>query len=226
MTGGQQLSAAVQAGALQAQVECLPVTNGSPLMPVQCGCPHLQLLPGFFSADDNERLFQRLRWEQRWPDNRYQMAGRQFELPRLQTWHADPGIVYRYSNNLLASRPWTPLLLAIRRRLELQLGVRFNAVLVNYYRTGEDHVGWHSDDEPELGPQPFIASLSLGAERRFAYRHRSLPVQGSLSLPGGSLLTMAPDFQHEWLHSVPSQPGLAAGRINLTWRVVLPPPDA
>lgn len=185
-------------------------------------CPDLKLIDGFYDAAESVRLYQQLLHGQGWPDNRYVVAGRQFILPRLQTWHADPGIRYSYSNNLLETRPWTPLLLAIRARVESHLDFSFNSVLVNLYRNGGDHVGWHSDNEPELGGQPFIASLTLGAERPLQFRHKQSARQGQILLPNGSLLVMQPDFQHHWLHSVPPVPSVTEGRINLTFRKVIP----
>jgi len=184
-------------------------------------CAELELIEGFYTAVESERLYQRLLKEQNWPDNRYAVAGRQFVLPRLQTWHADLGIVYSYSNNLLQTRPWTPLLSGIRSKVEALLNYRFNSVLVNLYRTGEDYVGWHADNEPELGSRPFIASLTFGAERPFAFHHKKSSVQGRLLLRSGSLLVMRPDFQHHWLHSVPIEKSLTQGRINLTFRKVV-----
>lgn len=186
-------------------------------------CAELELIEAFYSASESERLYQRLLREQNWPDNRYTVAGRQFTLPRLQTWHADPGIVYSYSNNLLQTRPWTPLLYAIRAKIEDLLNYRFNSVLVNLYRNGEDYVGWHADNEPELGDRPFIASLTFGAERQFAFRHKQSFEQGQVLLRSGSLLVMQPDFQHHWLHSIPMQKNVSRGRINLTFRKVLAP---
>lgn len=186
-------------------------------------CAELELIEAFYSAAESERLYQRLLREQNWPDNRYTVAGRQFTLPRLQTWHADPGIVYSYSNNLLQTRPWTPLLYAIRAKIEGLLSYRFNSVLVNLYRNGEDYVGWHADNEPELGDRPFIASLTFGAERQFAFRHKQSFEQGQVLLRSGSLLVMQPDFQHHWLHSIPMQKNVSRERINLTFRKVLAP---
>ncbi|WP_036252805.1 alpha-ketoglutarate-dependent dioxygenase AlkB [Methylobacter sp. BBA5.1] len=186
-------------------------------------CAELELIEAFYSASESERLYQRLLREQNWPDNRYTVAGRQFTLPRLQTWHADPGIVYSYSNNLLQTRPWTPLLYAIRAKIENLLNDRFNSVLVNLYRNGEDYVGWHADNEPELGDRPFIASLTFGAERQFAFRHKQSFEQGQVLLRSGSLLVMQPDFQHHWLHSIPMQKNVSRERINLTFRKVLAP---
>ncbi|MCB1954831.1 MAG: alpha-ketoglutarate-dependent dioxygenase AlkB [Rhodocyclaceae bacterium] len=193
------------------------------------GCSCLQLFSQWLPDDMAWDYFNRLRNAHPWPDNRYEMGGRRFTLPRLQTWHADAGVVYSYSNNLLQTRPWTPLLTALRRAVELQLQQDFNAVLVNYYRHGDDHVGWHSDDEIELGPQPVVASLTLGARRAFSYRRkrdvvRSDPTTeaatGSVDLHNGDLLLMQPEFQHHWQHAVLPAQG-CDGRINLTFRAVL-----
>jgi len=185
-------------------------------------CPELKLIDGFFDAAESARLYQRLLHGQDWPDNCYAVAGRQFILPRLQTWHADPGIRYSYSNNLLETRPWTALLSEIRARIESYLNFQFNSVLVNLYRNGDDYVGWHADNEPELGGQPLIASLTLGAERPLQFRHKKTPDSGQLLLRNGSLLVMQPDFQHHWLHRVPIDPNISEGRINLTFRKVIP----
>jgi len=181
-----------------------------------------EVIEDFYAATDGERIYHRLLQEQNWPDNHYIVAGRQFILPRLQTWHADPGITYSYSNNLLETRSWTSLLSDIRAKVELCLDFSFNSVLVNWYRNGEDYVGWHADNEPELGEQPFIVSLTFGAERLFEFRHKKSSKNGRLLLRSGTLLIMRPDFQHHWLHSVPIEKNLMEGRINLTFRKVIP----
>lgn len=98
----------------------------------------------------------------------------------------------------------------------------FNSVLVNLYRSGEDHVGWHADNEPELGEQPFIASLTFGVERQFCYRHKKTSETGRILLRKGTLLIMQPDFQQHWLHSVPIDKNVTQERINLTFRKVIP----
>lgn len=186
--------------------------------------PELAVIEGFYDEADCRQLLHRLLEEQDWPSNRYQVGGRWFELPRQQTWHADPGIRYSYSNNLLVARPWTPLLSELRAAIERRLDAKFNAVLVNLYRDGNDYVGWHSDNEREMGDDPLIASLSLGATRTFAYRHKRSGEQHSTRLSAGTLLVMRPAFQHDWQHSVPPAPEIADPRINLTFRYVLPPP--
>jgi alkylated DNA repair dioxygenase AlkB len=185
-------------------------------------CTELEVIEDFYAVADCERIYHRLLQEQNWPDNHYIVAGRQFTLPRLQTWHADPGIKYSYSNNLLETRSWTSLLSDIRAKIELCLDFSFNSVLVNWYRNGEDYVGWHADNERELGEQPFIVSLTFGTERLFEFRHKKSLESGSLLLRSGTLLIMRPNFQRHWLHSVPIEKNLMVGRINLTFRKVIP----
>ncbi len=186
-------------------------------------CPELEIIDGFYDAAECERIYRHLRHQHQWPDNRYTVAGRQFILPRLQTWHADPGIRYSYSNNLLQTRPWTPVLSEIRSQIETYLNFSFNSVLVNLYRNGNDYVGWHSDNEAELGEQPFIASVTFGAERRFEFRHKKSSENGRVLLHSGTLLIMQPNFQHHWLHSLPIDQNVSEGRINLTFRKVITP---
>lgn len=183
--------------------------------------PALECIEQFYSLEESAELYKWLVLQQQWPDNHYSLAGRTFTLPRKQTWHADPGIHYSYTNNLLKTRPWTPLLSQLRQSIQAHLKCEFNSVLVNCYRNGDDYVGWHADDEAELGPNPLIVSLSLGARRTFAYQHKQLNLTGSLSLSSGSLLIMQPSFQHHWLHAVLPEPAVQQGRINLTFRRVL-----
>ncbi len=183
--------------------------------------PDIETIDGFYDAPESARIFQHFQQAHHWPENRYGYGGRQFILPRLQTWHADAGIRYSYSNNLLVTTAWTPLLLAIRAKLEAYVAASFNAVLANYYRDGQDHVGWHADDEPELGTQPLIASLSFGAERRFEFKHKHRPDSGHVLLKPGTLLIMRPSFQQYWLHRVPKAGQISTGRINLTFRRVI-----
>jgi alkylated DNA repair dioxygenase AlkB len=192
-------------------------------------CAELAVIEAFYDAAESEGLYLRLLREQNWPDNRYVVAGRQFTLPRLQTWHADPGIrySYSYSNNLLETRAWTSLLSGIRAQVESYLKFSFHSVLVNLYRNGDDYVGWHSDNEPELREQPpFIASLTFAAERQFEFRHKKSSENGRILLRSGTLLIMHPDFQHYWLHSVQIDKSVTEGRINLTFRKVMVEPIA
>lgn len=161
-------------------------------------------------------LMQRVEWQQE-----FVAFGRRFDVPRLQAWYADPGIHYRYTDNKLESHAWTQELLGVKRDVERISGHSFNSVLLTCYRDGRDHVGWHADDEPELGEAPVIASLSLGAEREFQYRHKQQDISGSLQLLDGELLVMQPRFQQLWEHCVPPQPEVDAPRLNLTFRKVI-----
>ncbi|HRH76498.1 MAG TPA: alpha-ketoglutarate-dependent dioxygenase AlkB [Cellvibrionaceae bacterium] len=183
--------------------------------------PAIECIEQFYSLEESAELYKLLVLQQQWPDNHYSLAGRTFTLPRKQTWHADPGIHYSYSNNLLKTRPWTPLLTQLRHSIQTYLNFEFNSVLVNWYRNGEDYVGWHADDEAELGPNPLIASLSLGASRTFSYKHKYQNITGNIQLTSGSLLIMQPSVQHQWQHAVLPEPEITEGRINMTFRRVL-----
>lgn len=182
-----------------------------------------------FSEHSANALFERLIAEIPCNDGAYFAGGRRFTLPRLQSWHADPGVSYRYAANLCNSHPWTPLLLALRESVQALTGASFNAVLANLYRDGQDSVGWHADDEPDLGPAPLIASLSLGATRRFCIRSKGAREGAAdsleLALPSASLLVMDPPFQRDFEHSVPAEPMRVASRLNLTFRRILSDTD-
>jgi alkylated DNA repair dioxygenase AlkB len=170
-----------------------------------------------------DRLFDALRIGITWEREEVLIFGERRAVPRLVAWHGEPGATYTYSGTRHEPRPWTADLEEIRRRVEQLTGHAFNSVLLNRYRSGRDGMGWHSDDEPELGPDPVIASVSLGATRRFRLRHRrnrAEPV--SLLLEHGSLLLMAGATQRHWLHAVPKTATTVGERINLTFRRVMP----
>ncbi|MDO6462094.1 alpha-ketoglutarate-dependent dioxygenase AlkB [Granulosicoccaceae sp. 1_MG-2023] len=155
---------------------------------------------------------------------RIRIAGRDVPIPRLNAWHGDPEAAYAYSGVYFSPRPWTGELQACREYCEQHSRSRFNSVLVNLYRDGNDSVAWHADDEPYLGRNPLIASLSLGAARRFRLKHRSDKQRKplTLTLPHNSLLIMQGALQHHWLHTVPKTRQACAARINLTFRRVIP----
>jgi len=171
-----------------------------------------------------DQIFQSLLKNIQWQKDSYTAFARQFEIPRQQAWYADSGIEYRYADNILQSQTWLPLLLELRSLLEQSTEYRFNAVLATLYRNGDDSVGWHSDDEKELGNRPAIASLSLGATRRFEFRHRQTDEQRSIALKHGDWLIMPPGFQEQWQHRIPAQPEINEPRINLTFRQVISAP--
>lgn len=151
------------------------------------------------------------------------LYGKRHPMPRLTCWLGEPGASYAYSGIHNEPAPFTPTVATLRRQVEAAVGARFDSVLANLYRTGEDRLGWHSDDEAELGPEPLIASLSLGAARTFRLKHRkpTLLAPVSLELQSGSLLVMAGSTQRCWLHAVPPRRQVREPRINLTFRQIL-----
>ena len=127
---------------------------------------------------------------------------------------------YGYSNTLMSPVAWSARLLELKHAIEAVSNHRFNSVLLNYYRDGKDSNGWHSDDEPELGHNPVIASLSLGAPRDFHLRHKTnQQTTHKMTLENGSLLVMCGSTQHNWQHHIPKR-AKAQGRINLTFRTI------
>ncbi|GAB3827463.1 alpha-ketoglutarate-dependent dioxygenase AlkB family protein [Hymenobacter jeollabukensis] len=160
-----------------------------------------------------------------WRHEPITLFGKPVLQPRLTAWHGDAGASYRYSGLQLQPAPWTPALQALRQRVEAASGAHFNSVLLNLYRHGQDSMGWHADDEPELGPAPVIASVSLGATRRFRLRPRpgSGPVHApvGLELGSGSLLLMQGPTQRYWQHAVPKTAQAVGPRLNLTFRNVV-----
>lgn len=158
-----------------------------------------------------------------WQQPQVFVHGRQHPVPRLLAWYGDAQVNYSYAGLNHRPQAWTPLLAQIRARVEAAAGQAFNGLLLNYYRDGQDSMGWHSDDEPELGRNPLIASLSLGGERRFDLRRRGASrIEYSLPLSHGSLLVMAGATQHHWQHQVAKTRSPCAPRLNLTFRWILP----
>ena len=171
----------------------------------------------FFPPAEADALYATLLRETAWK----QEVGRGRPFPRLTAWYADDRLAYRYSGVTHIGAGWTPTLLDIKQRIEPVAGGTFNSVLLNRYRHGRDSIGMHADDEPELGTDPVIASISLGAVRTFVLRHRKTREKRTLLLAHGSLLVMAGTCQHHWLHGVPKTEEPVGERINLTWRRIL-----
>ena len=148
--------------------------------------------------------------------------GRTYPQPRLIAWYGDAGMNYTYSGLQLTPLPWTETLLDIKSRVQAVARTDFNSVLLNYYRDHRDSMGLHSDDEPELGEQPILASLSLGEERIFILKHKRdkvlKPVR--LKLASGSLLVMKGDTQRYWKHGIDKEARPCGPRVNLTFRSI------
>jgi len=162
-----------------------------------------------------------------WRRDEIVLFGRRRPVPRLSAWYGDAGAFYRYSGIALTPLPWLAPLAALREFLQRHLALPFNSVLLNYYRDGDDSMGAHSDDEPELGPRPQIAMISLGARRRFALtpRRPGAAEPWRCELADGSLLLMAGDCQRHWRHALPKTRRAVGGRISLTYRQVGVPSD-
>ena len=186
--------------------------------------PQADLLfdPTFLPPAEAGALLAQLTAETVWEQRSIRLFGRLVPQPRLTAWYGDPAARYTYSGLAWEPRPWTAALRALRQRVEAATGARYNSVLLNLYRDGRDGMGWHSDDEPELGPAPAIASLSLGATRRFRLRPRAGRPHSplGLALPGGSLLLMRGPTQQHWQHALPKTARPTGPRLNLTFRWV------
>ena len=150
------------------------------------------------------------------------LYGKLVPIPRLTAWYGDSGKSYTYSKIAMSPEPWTPTLLAIKSKVEVLLGVQFNSVLLNFYRSGSDSVAWHSDDESELGENPVIGSVSFGGTRRFVFRHKyRKELNKEVDLSHGTFLVMKGTTQHFWQHQIPKTVKKVEPRINLTFRVII-----
>ena len=175
--------------------------------------------PEFLAATRADALFDQLRQQIAWETHRIKLFGREVDSPRLSSWIGDQGASYVYSNTRFEPRPWPPALTILRKEIGIAADERFNSVLANLYRDGRDSMGWHCDDEPELGPSPVIASLSLGAIRRFCLKHKRAGSKSiALELPHGSLLLMRGETQKNYRHALPKTAKPVGERINLTFR--------
>jgi alkylated DNA repair dioxygenase AlkB len=184
----------------------------------------LRFEPQWLAATEADALLEALGGQIAWETHRIRIFGREHDSPRRSCWIGDPGTSYVYSRVCFEPRPWPAALAALRARVDQASGVAMNSVLANLYRSGQDAMGWHSDDEPELGARPVIASVSLGATRRFRFRHRRDHSKTfAMDLPHGSLLLMSGDTQANWQHALPRTARPVAPRLNLTFRRIHPP---
>jgi alkylated DNA repair dioxygenase AlkB len=182
----------------------------------------VRLWPQALPQEEADAWFSTLRAGIDWRQEDILIFGERRRVPRLVAWHGDPGTTYTYSGTAHEPSSWTAELQSIRTSVEALSGYRYNSVLLNRYRDGRDGMGWHADDEPELGLNPVIASVSLGATRRFCLRHRRHKDRKlDLLLPHGSLLCMGGATQHHWVHALPKTRRPVGERINLTFRLLI-----
>ena len=163
-----------------------------------------------------------------WRSEEVFVWGKRHLQPRLTAWYGDAGSAYTYSGLSLQPLPWTDTLQALRRAVESCTRRNFNSVLINYYRDQNDSMGFHSDDEPELGENPAIASISLGEERTFVLKHRSRKDLAAVKirLSSGSLLLMKGETQKHWKHGIGKESRPCGARVNLTFRRIVGRPPA
>lgn len=195
------------------------LTLSHPLYPEHTA--DLLWFPAFYDETKAAALFQQLRHEIAWEEKTIKLFGKEVMQPRLVAFYGDEGVAYTYSGKTNIAMPWTATLQSIVSDIAQQTGMSYNSVLINYYRNGQDSMGWHSDDEKELGEKPLVASLSLGVTRRFAFRHK-LDKKHTFVMPltEGSLLVMPASAQKFWQHAIPktTQQG---ERINLSFRKIV-----
>ena len=161
---------------------------------------------------------ERLKTSVDWKNDELTIQGKRIVTARKVAWVGDAQFSYRYSGTTKTATPWTPELLALKERIEAKLNVEFNSCLLNLYHHGGEGMSWHSDDESALGTHTTIASLSLGAQRKFCFRHKVSAEVRSLNLEHGSLLVMQGETQHFWQHSLPKMLRVQEARMNLTFR--------
>lgn len=184
----------------------------------------VRLLHNPFSADEADYFLLHLLHDIPWQHDQVRLYGKTFTTARQTAWYGDKGLAYTYSGFTRTARPWTPLLRHIKQRVEAQAAavcaVPFNSCLLNFYADGSQGMAWHSDDEAELGHM--IASLSFGATRRFAFRHKQTGEKRILLLSHGQLLLMYGRTQQYWQHALLKNTGIRQPRVNLTFRIILP----
>jgi len=179
----------------------------------------LHYVPDFISTEESQALVAKWTAELDWVRSEITLFGRKVPIPRLNTWYGDRD--YAYSGTRFEARPWTPELSRVRQKVEDYSGLEFNSVLINWYRDGQDSMGWHSDNEASLGKSPQIASVSLGECRKFSLREiKDRNNKHTVMLNDGSLLLMLGETQILWQHSLPRTRLPMTNRINLTFRFV------
>jgi alkylated DNA repair dioxygenase AlkB len=180
------------------------------------------LYPALFTAAERESLYTQLKNGVPWKQEPIVIAGRSIMQPRLTAWYGDAGKPYSYSGITMHPYPWSDALLHIRQRIEAVAAHTFTSALLNFYRDGNDSVGWHRDNEKELGKDPLIGSVSFGVPRTFYFRHaKEKRATEKIVLTSGSFLLMKGTTQHHWLHSIKKEPRITEGRINITFRSIV-----
>ncbi len=176
----------------------------------------------FFDERESKSLFDSLLLNVNWRQDKIKIFNKEVSIPRLSAWYGNAGLSYSYSGLKLEPNEWNEELLIIKEKIENHLGIQFNSVLINLYRNQNDSMGWHCDNEKELGLEPKIASISLGSNRMFHLKHKThKQLKLKVPLNNGSLLMMEGKMQQNWLHAIPKANHEIGPRINLTFRTII-----
>lgn len=195
--------------------------EASETLKIKLSNAEIDYTPAFFNLEESRELFEAIYYQTNWIEDDIKVYGKLYKQPRLTAFYANNDKAYGYSNISMSPQPFTPVLNAIKLKIEKATEMTFSSCLLNLYRDGQDSNGWHADDEKELGENPVIASLSLGADRLFHLKHKNIKtLKHKLTLQNGSLLLMKGETQHHWFHQIPKTKKLIDKRINLTFRLI------
>jgi len=181
----------------------------------------IRIEDNFFNSNESDEFLNKLIKNLSWESMMIKMFGKDLKIPRLQCWIGDEGCDYKYSGKKLNRHDWNEELMLIRKKIFKELQIDFNSVLANYYRDGKDSMGWHSDDEKELGPNPTIASISFGSERNLDFRNKITRETISIPQAHGCLIVIDGKTQKNWQHSIKKTQKIIGPRINLTFRNII-----
>jgi len=201
----------------------MPIFSNLPHPPLKLPLDNAEVyyFDNFFNSNESKFLFEQLETTIEWRQENIKIFGKSIAQPRLTALYGDANKPYTYSGLTWQPLAWTEELKMIKQTIEEQVNVKFTTVLLNLYRHGQDSMGWHSDDEIELGKNPIIGSVSFGASRNFQFRSKADKKQKyALQLTNGSFLLMAGATQHYWQHQIPKTQKKVAPRINLTLRII------
>lgn len=174
-----------------------------------------------FTPEEADQYYQQLLHHIAWKNDEALMFGKRIVTKRKVAWYGDMEFEYTYSKITKRALPWTPALLELKKRVEAKTDETYNSCLLNLYHSGEEGMAWHSDGEPDLKQNGAIGSLSFGAERKFAFKHKQTKETISLLLEHGSLLVMKGITQTHWLHRLPTTKTVHTPRVNLTFRTIV-----
>ena len=182
---------------------------------------HVNYFVHIMSDAHADHCFDELHRNIAWQHDQARIAGKRITTDRKVAWYGDAAFAYTYSGTTKHAQPWTDTLLSLKQHVERITHTSFNSCLLNLYANGQQGMAWHSDDETSLGHNPCIASLSLGAQRTFAFKHKTTAQTVAVELAHGSLLLMKGETQHHWLHRLPPRANIHQARINLTFRTIM-----